>query len=113
MYRHASSRLDWDHYIGHEQGVLSGCQNDVKNMHRYIKQVDCFPDRHTVVLMDDGHHKMPTRDNILAALQQLVEESEPGDALFVHYSGHGCRIRDTSGDEKDDFDEAIVPCDYE
>ena len=43
--------------------------------------------RHILALMDDGAHTEPTRENILAAYQKLVDEAEPGDAVFCHYSG--------------------------
>jgi metacaspase-1 len=55
----------------------------------------------------------PTRENILAAYQQLVASSEPGDALFCHYSGHGAKVRDDDrGEENDGYDETLVPVDY-
>jgi len=62
--------------------------------------------------MDDGKHTNPTRDNIMAAFRKIVAESEPGDAVFTHYSGHGGKVRDDDGDEKDGFDETLVPVDY-
>ena len=31
--------------------------------------------------------------------------------LFIHYSGHGTRVRDRNGDELDGYDEAMVSCD--
>lgn len=34
-----------------------------------------------------------TRAGILAALDRLIDASEPGDAVFVHYFGHGGRVR--------------------
>lgn len=86
-------------YVGHEQGVLSGCHNDCMNMKKYIQKVHKFQPNNITVLMDDddGEHKSPTRANILSALKKMVQASEPGDALFVHYSGHGAKIKDDSG----------------
>ena len=125
-------------YVGHEQGQLSGCHNDVHNMkvrrrtksfvrifsfltsrigcvflwQNYIMDVHGFPEENITILMDDDEHEMPTKDNIIAAYRRIVEEAEPGDAVFLHYSGHGCKIRDDNGDEEDGFDEALVPFDY-
>ena len=62
--------------------------------------------------MDDGEHTPPTRENMIAAYRKIVGESEAGDAIFLHYSGHGGKLRDTSGDEADGFDETLVPVDY-
>jgi hypothetical protein len=44
---------------------------------------------------------------------RLSRDAQPGDALFVHYSGHGGNVRDTNGDEADGYDETLVPLDYE
>jgi metacaspase-1 len=101
-------------YIGHDQGVLSGCQNDVKNMVEYIKDVHGFSDENITILMDDGEHEMPTKENMMAAYAKIVEDSEPGDAILLHYSGHGARVKDDDrGEESDGHDETLVPVDYE
>jgi len=41
----------------------------------------------STILMDDGRHTSPTYKNIMQAYQQLVNDAEPGDAVFCHYSG--------------------------
>ena len=56
-------------------------------MIEYIKDVHGFEDRNITVLMDDGEHREPTRDNILNAYTQLVQQSEAGDCCYCHYSG--------------------------
>lgn len=56
-------------------------------MKEYIMNVHGFQEDNITVLMDDGEHELPTRENILAAYQKLVQEAEPGDAVFCHYSG--------------------------
>ena len=50
-----------------------------------------------LILMDDGKHHAPTRRNIIDAFTRITQYSEPGDIVFVHYSGHGGRVTDTSG----------------
>lgn len=82
-------------------------------MVEYIKNVHGFEDKNITVIMDDGKHPMPTKENIINAYKKLVAESKPGDALFCHYSGHGAKIEDDNGDEADGFDETLVPIDYE
>ena len=47
-----------------------------------------------------------------AAFQRLVRETEEGDVVVVHYSGHGHRIGNDNpeeDDEPDGFDEVLVP----
>ena len=46
-----------------------------------------FEEDNIQILMDDGEHTSPTKDNILAAYRKVVAESEAGDAVFLHYSG--------------------------
>lgn len=98
-------------YVG-QQGELSGCHNDVKNMIEYIKNVHGFEDENITVLLDADGYTSPTHDNILAAYRKLVAESVSGDAVFCHYSGHGGKLKDDDGDEKDGYDETLVPLDY-
>jgi hypothetical protein len=99
-------------YVG-QQGELSGCHNDVKNMIAYLKDKQGFEDRNMTVLMDDGYHRAPTYANIMDAYRQVVRESRPGDTVFLHYSGHGGRVKDRDGDEDDGFDETLIPVDYQ
>jgi hypothetical protein len=99
-------------YVG-QQGELSGCHNDVHNIKEYIMDVHGFKEEDMTVLMDDGEHMQPTRDNILKAIENLTESMEEGDAAFFHYSGHGGKVKDTSGDEEDGYDETLIPLDYQ
>jgi hypothetical protein len=56
---------------------------------------------------------MPTRNNILTNLQNLVNQSSRLSEIWFHYSGHGSQIRDTNRDESDGLDEILVPMDYQ
>jgi hypothetical protein len=98
-------------YTG-QQGQLSGCHNDVKNMIEFIKDIHGFEDENITILMDDGAHTEPTYKNILAAYHELVSSAKAGDAIFCHYSGHGGKVRDDDGDEADGYDETLVPVDF-
>jgi hypothetical protein len=80
----------------------------------YIKAVHGFEDDNIVVLLDDGEHEEPTKKNMLAAYQKIVADSEPGDSIFLHYSGHGSKVKDDDWDEEEDgYDEVLVPLDYQ
>jgi hypothetical protein len=81
----------------------------------YIVNVHGFPETKELMstLLDDDVHEPPTFMNIIDSLKMLSEESQPGDAVFVQFSGHGGRFLDSPDDsENGGYDEAIVPCDY-
>ena len=92
-----------------QSGELSGCHNDVHNVAKYLMEVQGFRKENVTILMDDGHHKTPTKSNILTAYKRLVRESKEGDVAFCHYSGHGGRLPDDNGDEDDGYDETLIP----
>ena len=46
-----------------------------------------FEEDNIHLLLDDGEHESPTKENILNAYKKIVAESEAGDAVFLHYSG--------------------------
>jgi len=98
-------------YVGQE-GQLSGCHNDVENIKRYLIKEQGFMEKDMLILMDDGKHHAPTRRNIIDAFTRITQYSEPGDIAFIHYSGHGGRIPDESGDEDDGYDETLIPVDF-
>lgn len=99
-------------YVG-QQGELSGCHNDVHNIKEFIMDVHGFVESNITVLMDDGNHSEPTKDNILKAYSSLVSNSVAGDVVFCHYSGHGGQLPDDDGDEDDGFDETLIPIDFQ
>ncbi len=51
-----------------------------------------------------------TRTAILSAMQSLISKTQPGDIVYIHYSGHGSQIPDSS--KPTGLDYALVPCDY-
>lgn len=53
-----------------------------------------------------------TRNAMVAALEELVGATGPGDVAVFQYSGHGSQVADEDGDETDAFDEVFVPVDY-
>jgi len=99
-------------YETHKQGRLRGCHNDVHNIMSYITNVGGFEPANITLLLDDGKHTMPTKHNIMNALDELTEKCEAGDTAFVHYSGHGATVRDKTGEEKSGFCSTLVPVDY-
>ncbi|KAG9141402.1 hypothetical protein Leryth_001844 [Lithospermum erythrorhizon] len=92
---------------------LKGCINDVHRMYKCLVERFRFSPENINVLIDtDDSYTQPTGRNIRTALGRLVRSAEPGDFLFVHYSGHGTRLPAETGEEDDTgYDECIVPTD--
>ncbi|KAI9057303.1 hypothetical protein FKP32DRAFT_1584268 [Trametes sanguinea] len=101
-------------YFG-QSAELKGCINDARNMVQFLKEYWGYREEDMVVLTDDATNprQIPTKDNMLAAMQWLVRDAQPNDSLFFHYSGHGGQTKDLDGDEADGYDEVIYPVDFQ
>lgn len=79
------------------------------NVHGFSENSDFM-----TILLDDEKYTPPTFMNIIEAFKTLSEEAQPGDAVFVQFSGHGGRVLDAAVDsEAESYDEIICPVDYE
>lgn len=87
---------------------LYGCINDMLQIQNLLIYVYGYKPSDIVFLRDDDPSNMPTRENIIRKLKELVE-AKPSEYMIC-YSGHGTNYRDMNGDEKDGIDEYIVPC---
>lgn len=73
-------------YTG-EPNALTGCHNDTRNMKEFLMKVHGFKRENMLVLMDDGKHHAPTKQLIMDGFHRLCEISEPGDVVFIQFSG--------------------------
>ena len=87
---------------------LEGCINDIENISTKLSSYFS-----SITKMTDTTSVKPTKDNILNGLKSLLVNSQKGDLLYFHYSGHGGYVKDTNGDELDGNDELIYPIDME
>ena len=95
-------------YVG-TRDELRGCINDINNVAAYLQSArGC----NSCIVMSDATARKPTRANILAAFNELLQGARAGDELWFHYSGHGALQRDTNGDEESGSDSCICPLDY-
>lgn len=95
-------------YEGDPNAELKGCINDIQNAQILLRQL--YPKSNTVYRsLTDRTELKPTRQNILEAIQWLVADLKPGQNVYFHYSGHGIRILDRSGDEVSGADSCICP----
>lgn len=90
---------------------LNGCVNDVQNMSAFLKGELGIP---CDVYTDDSTPDDTTGMGMLRRLYEAAVASwrDDLDLVWIHYSGHGTSIRDTSGDELDGKDECLVPSDF-
>lgn len=87
--------------------ALNGCINDVHSMAAWLKTRG-YDQSNIKIIVDDGTTLLrPSRPTIIRELQQIVAESQPGDTVFIHYSGHGGQSWETPEDECDNIDETI------
>ncbi|KAI1306373.1 peptidase C14, caspase domain-containing protein [Xylaria venustula] len=98
---------------------LQGCINDAANVREFLVNDRGFsPSSHDMVIMTDdpeneGTPFYPTGANIIAAINWLVSRNQPGDILWLSYSGHGSQVRNNdrpSGSVT--FDDTICPADF-
>ena len=103
---------------------LKGCVRDIKNVEKFLRDNLDLPRDHIFMLTstDTGTQEVveppqqwPTKENIVAAFKKLHEIGQPGDQVYIHYSGHGGRVRTPPQFQTikggDGFDEVLVPMD--
>lgn len=93
---------------------LDGTHSDPPTIFRLLTRTFGYKPQDITILMDDGQHTMPTRENIIRAMKDLVRDAHPGDHFVFHYSGHGSQV-DAVDDqfEEDGMDEVIWPVDVQ
>jgi hypothetical protein len=92
--------------------TLNGCIDDIVNMNKVLNEIYKY-DQITMLRDDSSNPQtLPTRNNILNALAQLMVDSVNCSEIWIHYSGHGSRIRDTNRDEISGYDSVLVPVDF-
>lgn len=94
------------------QHALKGCCNDVLAIKDVLQNMYGFDEGEMVVLMDEGDYEKPTGHNIKSYMKRMIDDTQSGDILFIHYSGHGTQVPNKgANDEEDGKDEALVPSD--
>ncbi|MCP4654111.1 MAG: caspase family protein, partial [bacterium] len=91
---------------------LEGPPFDVGTLRDELVRHWGFPAANVTTLLDDT----ATRERILAELDRLRATTQPGDFIFVFYSGHGTSLYDQHlrdyGVELPAWTGALVPYDY-
>lgn len=99
---------------------LSGCVRDINHVHAFLQDRLGVVDERIIKLTAPrqgggaAEGDWPVYANLVAAFRQLLAlAQEPGDQVYIHYSGHGGRAATVFPDLKgaNGFDEALVPVD--
>lgn len=100
---------------------LAGCVRDIAHMEAFLKSRLKLPDEHITKLTatNTGQGQpaepataWPTYANMVAAFRQVTDQAQPGDRVYVHYSGHGGRTTTAYSELKSDgLDEGLAPTD--
>lgn len=53
------------------------------NMKNYLVNAQGFREDELLILMDDGYHPAPTRENMISAFRRITEYSQPGDVVSL------------------------------
>jgi hypothetical protein len=94
-----------DSYIpGKERPVefknLKGCVRDVLAMRQYLQNLGVQNIKILTASGDPGpvedETELPIYNNVKRELEHITENAQPGDLIYIHYSGHGIR-RDALG----------------
>ena len=80
--------------------ALTGCVNDVELMRDVLVDHFQFAKENVTLLTDAA----ATRLGILQGLEALLQATQPGDNVVVHYAGHGSQMTDREGDEPGGLD---------
>ena len=103
---------------------LGGCVRDINHVEDFLLTFMKIPKQNILKLtssINNGQdnkpleppEKWPTYQNIIAMFDKITERSQPGDQVYIHYSGHGGRVNTAIPKVKGEnaFDETLVPTD--
>ncbi|KAI9770998.1 MAG: hypothetical protein M1840_002702 [Geoglossum simile] len=92
-------------FYGNQVRGLKGAVADVQAMEQYLRahgiqqiQVltsDVSPDPGSK-LPKEAPSQWPTPENVTASLERIIDMSQRGDFVYIHFSGHGMQMKATS-----------------
>lgn len=105
---------------------LKGCVRDIEFVADYLDKTLKLPPERVWMLTSRNpdvtdlsevraSEKLPTYENIVDAFKEVTETAQPGELVYFHYSGHGCKAATLYPDLKGagQADEGIVPMDID
>ena len=104
---------------------LGGCVQDIERVETFLLEKLNIPREQITKLTSstvsgqtepsEPPSQRPTYENIVNGLKRIAEVAQPGDQVFIHYSGHGGRALTTEPFKaikgENGLDEVLVPMD--
>lgn len=101
---------------------LGGCVRDIAHIEALLRRTFAIPDAQIIKLTatntgatqpPEPREQWPTYEHMVAAFRRVTEQAEPGDYVYVQYSGHGGRTPTIYPARKGagGLDESLVPID--
>ncbi|MDY4626246.1 MAG: caspase family protein [Prevotella sp.] len=90
--KYRQAQLDWQNIHGANDAVLIS-----KTLRKQGFRINLLTNRQA------------TAQSIRKALRTFEIQTQKGDLVYIHFSGHGQPVEDKNGDEPDGWDEALVP----
>lgn len=100
-----------NHYGSDRWLDLHGCVADVEKADTYLRDLAGLTNiiKLTSPAASGSVRDLPTLKNVVDAFENAASEAQPGDFVYIHYSGHGGRINTGFLDLKpNQLDEALV-----
>ena len=107
---------------GYYYASLGGCVRDINHVEEFLRRRLGMP-RESILKLTatnagqtqpiERRDQWPTYENMVASFKQLTTMANPGDQVYIHYSGHGGRATTVYPELKgaSGLDEALVPTD--
>jgi hypothetical protein len=102
---------------------LKGAVRDINLVETFLKQTLKIPPERIRTLTSSNEEdtallnatsaqeQKPTYENIVNAFNEITAIAQPGEQVYIHYSGHGGRATTVYPFKQEQNDEAIVPMD--
>lgn len=100
-------------YTNQDGLQLNGCIEDIKYIRNMLIDTYGYKKNDIVMLHDDtnDNDSIPTYENIMYQLNELVSNSSACEEIWIHYSGHGRIMFDPNDHTK--YQDIILPVDFD
>jgi metacaspase-1 len=95
-----------NNYQNRDIDEVKGAEEDAFSMEIFLQKKFGFSKRQIKTLIGSQATDYQIRKEVE---EWLIKGTKEGDRVFFFFSGHGSRVADEDGDERDERDEVIIP----